>query len=247
MQITIDDIITKVVKVDSKAFNVAQINSVVYKYPELRGKSKAPTFALTYQGTFSTLMNNCGFTEYEAKAVEANFHNLYEDSLKWIKDKLDECCQKGYATVAFGLRIRTPLLAKSILNNTATARESAAEARSVGNAMSGQSYGMLNNRAASAFMEKVWASEHKYKILPVSLIHDAIYLLVKDDVHTLKWVNDHLIEEMSWQELPEIMHPLVKLEAELDLFHPTWATAITIPNKLSAKDIKAHVKASISK
>lgn len=247
MEITFDDLVIEVKMIETNTYNVNQINSIVYKYPELRGKSKAPTFALTYQGTFSTLMNNCGFTEYEAKAVEANFHNLYEDSLVWIKDKLDECCEKGYATVAFGLRIRTPLLAKSILNNGATARESRAEARSVGNAMSGQSYGLLNNRAACAFMEKVWDSEHRYKIFPVSLIHDAIYLMIKDDVNTLKWVNDHLIEEMSWQELPEIQHPLVKLEAELDLFHPTWATAITIPNNLSAKQIKAHVKSEINK
>lgn len=247
MEITIEGSIQSLKEITPISYNVGQINSIVYKYKGLRDKSKAPTFALTYLGTWVTLMNNCGFPEPEAKSVEANFHNLYEDSLIWIKDKLDECCHKGYATVAFGLRIRTPLLAKSILNTSATARESSAEARSVGNAISGQSYGLLNNRAACAFMGKVWESEHKYKVLPVSLIHDAIYLLVKDDIHTLKWVNDHLIEEMSWQELPEIKHPKVKLEAALDIFYPTWADPITIDNGLSTQEIKTYVQKELKK
>ena len=37
----------------------------------LRQDSKAPTFALTYQGTYITLMNKCGFPEPKARAIES--------------------------------------------------------------------------------------------------------------------------------------------------------------------------------
>lgn len=213
------------------------VNAIKDSHPQQRQDSKAPTFALTYQGTWSTLVKNCGFSEQMAKQIESNYHQLYQVSDQWIQDKLERCCQQGYIDVAFGLRIRTPLLARSILGNSKTLREAQAEARSVGNAISGQSYGMLNNRAAIAFMNKVWASPYKYSIFLVSMIHDAIYLIIKNDLDTLKWVNDNLTSEMAWQDLPEIQHDEVKLEAELDVHYPTWAHAITLPNHVSREQI----------
>ena len=239
--------IESIKKISAKEFNVSMINSLKHREPELRQRSKAPTFALTYSGTFHTLMKNCGFSEEEAKSIEANYHELYKESDEWVKKKLDECCELGYTTVAFGLRIRTPLLGKSLLNNKATAKESEDEARSVGNAISGQSYGLLNNRAAIAFMQKVWESDYKYDIMPVSLIHDAIYLMVKDDVRIIEWVNKNLIEEMQWQELEEIKHPEVHLGAELDLFWPSWADEITLDNNSTIDEIKATVARSRAK
>jgi len=233
-------------QISTQTYNVMQINMVSVLYKELRQASKAPTFALSYAGTIYTLMKNCGFTKEEAQAVFDNFHHLYFESAQWIRDRLDECCRDGYATVAFGLRVRTPVLARSILNTSITASISSAEARSVGNAISGQSYGLLNNRAAIAFMDKVWKSEFKYDIFAISLIHDAIYLMVKDDIAVVKFVNDNLIAEMEWQDLPEIAHPDVKLGAELDLFHPSWASAITIPNGLSKDDLKKHIINSLT-
>lgn len=247
MKVTTIDAIDSIKKISAKEFNVSMINSLKHRESELRDKSKAPTFALTYGGTFHTLMKNCGFSEEEAKSIEANYHELYKESDEWIKKKLDECCELGYTTVAFGLRIRTPLLGKSLLNNKATAKESEDEARSVGNAISGQSYGLLNNRAAIAFMQRVWESDYKYDIMPVSLIHDAIYLMVKDDVRIIEWVNRTLIEEMQWQELEEIKHPDVHLGAELDLFWPSWADEITLSNNSTIDEIKATVARSRAK
>jgi len=80
------------------------------------------------------------------------------------------------------------------------------------------------------FMRKVWASKYRYDILPVGLIHDAIYCLVKDEVDIVAWANRELILSMQWQELPEIQHPTVKLGAALDIFWPNWSKATTIPN-----------------
>lgn len=246
MEITFTGEILESRTISVEDYNVKQINSIKKKYPELRNLSKAPTFALTYAGTFVTLMNNCGFSEEQAKEIEKRYHDLYTESDDWIKLELDKACVDGYATLAFGLRLRTPVLAKSILNSSITANISSAEARSAGNAISGQSYGMLNNRAVVAFMERVWDSPYKYDILPISLIHDAGYFMIKDDANVLRFVNDNLIECMSWQELPEIMHPDVHLTADLDLFHPSWSNPIELPHNATARQLRAFVKSKLS-
>lgn len=186
-------------------------------------------FALTYQGTWHTLVKNLGWSETKAKAVEANYHQLYKQSDIYIQDRLKQASKDGYVTVAFGLRVRTPLLGQVLFGAPKMPFEAAAEGRTAGNAM-GQSYGLLNNRAAVDFMQKVWASKHRLDILPVALIHDAIYLLIRDNIEVVDWANRELIQAMQWQELPEIQHPTVKLGAALDIFWPSWAKATTLPN-----------------
>ena len=182
-------------------------------------------------------MKNCGFSEEVAKQIEANYHKMYAESDAWMAQQLAECCQKGYATVAFGLRIRTPLLKQTVLNTSKTPREAEAEARSIGNAIGGQSYGLLNNRAIVEFMERVWNSPYKYDIVPVALIHDAIYLIIKDDLDIVTWANQNLTECMAWNELPEIQHPEIKLSAELDIFYPNWSNPITLKNNDDSETI----------
>jgi DNA polymerase-1 len=206
-----------------------------------RQKSKTPTFALTYQGTYHTLMANLGWPEKMAKEVEAAYHTMYKVSDDWIQDKLEQASKDGYVTVAFGLRLRTPLLAQVMWGGAKMPYEASAEGRTAGNAL-GQSYGLLNNRAAVEFWEKVWASKYRYDILPVALIHDAIYMLVKDDPEVVEWANRELIKSMQWQELPEIQHDTVKLGAALDIFWPNWANAITLPNDADQATIKKVCK-----
>lgn len=207
----------------------ASVNSMKKLYPQLRQDSKGPTFALTYQGTWHTLVNNLGFEEEKAKAIEAGYHELYKVSDAYVQDRLKQASKDGYVEVAFGLRVRTPLLKQVVWGSDKMPFEAAAEGRTAGNAL-GQSYGLLNNRAAVAFMRKVWASPYRLDIFPVALIHDAIYLLIRDRADVVEWANIELIEAMRWQELPEIQHPTVKLGAALDIFWPSWANAITLPN-----------------
>lgn len=209
---------------------VESINSISTKYKHLRQESKSPTFALTFQGTWMTMVKNLGWDEAKAKKVEANYHALYAESTMWVKARIAEAAKAGYAEGAFGLRIRTPLLAQTFLGTSSTPREAEAEARTLGNAISGQSYGLLNSRAMNVFMEKVRTSKYRYDILPVAQIHDAGYYLIKDDPEVVAFANQGITEAMAWQDLPEIQHPQVKLSANLDIFWPSWANAITLPN-----------------
>lgn len=217
--------------------NVDSVNSISETHKHLRQKSKNPTFALTYQGTAHTLINTLGFEEEEAKMIEKNYHELYKVSDEYIQKRLEQASKDGYVSVAFGLRLRTPLLAQVVWNSSKVPFEATAEGRTAGNAM-GQSYGLLNNRAAIEFMQKVWDSEYRYDILPVALIHDAIYILVKNDACIVEWANKELIKSMQWQELPEIQHDTVKLGAALDIYWPNWANAVTLPNNADRETIK---------
>lgn len=208
------------------------VNALKKPFDAERTDSKPVSFALQYQGTWLTLVKNCGFTEEEAKAIEANFHQLYAVSAQYTRDRLTEASKLGYTTLAYGLRLRTPMLKKTILNARNTPREAAAEARTAGNALSGQSYGLINTKASNEFMKRVRASEYRYDIRLCAHIHDAQYYLIRNNLGVIKWVNDNLIDCMVNRiegELPELSHPLIKLGAELDLF-PSWDKKITIPN-----------------
>ena len=215
----------------------ASVNSLKKTHPQLRQDSKTPTFALTYQGTYHTLMVNEGWDEEKAKRIEARYHELYKVSDEYIQTRLQQASKDGYVEVAFGLRVRTPLLSQVVFGAKGMPYEAAAEGRTAGNAM-GQSYGLLNNRAAVDFMQKVWASPYRLDIKPIALIHDAIYLLIRDNIHVVEWTNRELIKSMQWQELPEIQHPTVKLGAALDIFWPSWANAITLPNNATQEVIR---------
>ena len=218
-------------------FLAGVINSIKGKYPTLRQDSKPVTFALQYSGTPRTLVTNSGFDQEEAQGIYDRYHNLYKVSAIYAEAKKAEAAQKGYAEVAFGLRVRTPLMAQVLWGSSRMPTQAKAEGRTLGNALS-QSYGLLNNRAANEFMQKVWASRYRYDVLPCAQIHDAQYYLVRDDIEVVEWVNLELIKSMQWQELPEIQHDLVKLGGEMDLFWPDWSHPITLPNDADQDTIK---------
>lgn len=191
-------------------------------------------------------MKNCGFSEQEAKQIEARYHELYEVSDTWVQDKLQAASKNGYITAAFGLRVRTPLLKQVVFGSRNMPFEAAAEGRTAGNAL-GQSYCLLNNRAAAEFQSRVWASPYRLRIRLISLIHDAIYPMWEDDIDVTMWVNKNLVECMQWQDLPELDHPTVKIGAELDIFWPSWKYPLTIPNNATEKEIRTLAAAHIQK
>lgn len=213
------------------------INRIKKEYPKDRQESKAITFALTYMGTWKTLVNNSGFTVNEAVSIENNYHELYKESDKWLEANLSKATSTGYVVGAFGLRLRTPILKQTLLNTKTTPTEASSEARTAGNMLSGQSYGLLNNRAAIEFMDRVYNSKYRLDIKLVLTVHDSIYLYVTNNIDIISWVNKNLIECMEWSELAELKHEKVSLGAELDIFKGSWVEPITIPNRASTDEI----------
>jgi DNA polymerase-1 len=215
---------------------VELINSIQEKYPALRQDSKVPTFLLTYGGTYMGIMNALGWPEAKAKAVEKSYHELYVVSDNWIQAKLAQACKDGYVTVAFGLRVRTPLLHRTVLGTTKTPYQAEAEGRTAGNAL-GQSWCLLNSRAGSEFYGKVRKSEFRHDIRPCAQIHDANYCLVRDNVDAIEYTNTHLVKACEWQNHPDIWHEEVKLGGEFSIFYPDWSSEISIPNNASQAQI----------
>lgn len=191
-------------------------------------------------------MVNCGFSEEKAKKIEKAYHDMYAVSDKWVQDRLAIAAKVGYVTVAFGLRLRTPMLRQCVLGMRKTPYEATAEGRTAGNAM-GQSYGLLNSRAAMVFGRDYRASRYRLDIKPCAQIHDAQYYLVRNDVHVLAWVNATLVPHVQWQELPEIQHDDVKLGGEMSIFYPTWADELIIPNGADADQILSLAQEHLKK
>ena len=217
--------------------SVTDVNSIADDYSKDRSASKTVTFALTFAGTWSTLVKNSGFSEKEAKDIEANYHELYEVSDKWVYDKLKQASIDGYVTLAFGTRLRTPILKQVIWDSPKMPYEASAEGRSAGNAVSGQSYGQLNCRATNELRQRIRNSPYKYKIRISGPIHDSIYSIVANEVDVVEWLNINLIEVMEWQELDAIRHPSVHMESELELYYEGWHKPVKIPNGSSQEEI----------
>lgn len=226
--------------------SVESINSIQTVYGQLRQDSKDPTFALTYQGTYHTMVKNLGWPVEKAKAVEKAYHDMYKVSTQWVKNKLDQASKDGYVTLAFGLRLRTPLLAQVIRGTSRTPYEAEAEGRTAGNAL-GQSWCLLNTRAGVEFMSKVRGGKHRLDIKPCAHIHDAQYMLVRDDISALLYANEHLVKAVEWQEDPAIAHDQVKLGGEFSIFWPTWNDEIGIPKGATEKQVFDIVEQNLNK
>ncbi len=233
------DITAELQAAQDEATQVAIINSIEVRYPKLRQKSKGPTFALTYMGTWRTLVKNFGLTKDEALTIERNYHELYSTSDEWVRDRIAEANKTGYVELAFGLRLRTPLLPQIVLSSyDSMPYEAYKEIKTAGNAL-GQSYGLLNNHSANMFMNQVWKHpEYRTWILPCAQIHDSQYYLVRNHLGCLKWMNDHLIECMEWADLDPIKHDHVGLGSQLEVYWPDWSNPIKIPNRASLTRIK---------
>lgn len=216
--------------------SVVSINSIEKKYKPLRQESKVPTFALTYQGTYNTLMVKAGFSMEKAKLVEQRYKELYSVSVAWVDAKLEQAAIDGYVTAAFGLRVRTPLLAQVIRGTRRTPYEATAEGRSAGNAL-GQSWCILNTRAGIEFNAKVRRSIYRLDIRPCAQIHDAQYFLIRDSLPAIAYANEHLPEAVKWQDDPEIYHDEVKLSGEMFICYPDWSNEINLPNGATVKQI----------
>lgn len=215
---------------------VESINSIADRYDFLRSESKAPTFLLTYGGTYHGMISNLGWSKEKSQDIENRYHTLYVESDKWVADKLIQATKDGYITTAFDLRVRTPILKQSLLNTSSTTFEAAAEGRTAGNAL-GQGYCMLNNRAAIEFQELTLNSQYWNDVRPIAPIHDAQYFLVRENIDTLTWFNRELVRCMQWQELPELQHSVVKLGGDLEVYFPSWANKTSIPNGANQDEI----------
>lgn len=216
------------------------------EYKEERSRSKPVSFSMQYGGSTATLEKNCGFSPEEAKAIYENYHKLYKTSTEFKRRAIERAGEQGYVTGAFGLRVRTPTLKRSVQGLRVTPREVEAEGRTAANAIM-QSWCNLNTRSASKFMEIVRNSKYREDIRICAEIHDASYFLVRDDIDLILWLNNTLVKLVQWQDDPIIAHPDVHLGGELSIFWPDWAHEIVVPNHCSREELISLVDGFLDK
>lgn len=227
-------------------YSVNQLNEDGHKYAHLRQDSKTPTFLLTYGGTYKGMMDQLGWSEEKSKEVEARYHELYKVSDDWVKDKIEQASKDGYITAAFGLRVRTPILAQVIRGTSKTPHQAESEARTAGNAL-GQSWCLLNSRAGSEVMGQVRKSTYRHDIKPCAQIHDAQYYLVRDDIEIVAYANQKIVQACEWQDHPEIWHDEVKLGGKFSIFWPDWSQELSLPNGASEPEIREIFENHVNK
>ena len=96
---------------------------------------------------------------------------------------------------------------------------------------------MLLNRAiiaTNAHIEEAGYGEH---ILPINMIHDAVYFMLKDEPKYIKFLNDVLIEEMQWQEHLTIASNDIRITAEMEI-GKSWADLKLLPNNATLEEIQ---------
>lgn len=210
------------------------INSIKHKYPTLRQDSKNSTFALNYGGTASTLERN-GLSPELAEQIEQSHKDTYKVLHNWSKDNLNKMAKTGYVTTAFGLKVRTPALTKCIINDSLP-KIAAKEFLTANNAMS-QSHSLMTTVSATEFRKRVEESDYRNDIFLVNFIHDAIYLIVRDDAEIVQWVNTHLIDCMVKSGDDQIRGNIeVPILANLEVGN-SWGEMVELPEDSSIEHI----------
>jgi DNA polymerase-1 len=215
--------------------DVDSVNSIQDKYPELRRRSKGPTFALQYMGTAYTLHKRTGFSIEQATKIEKAFHELYKVSGKFNEKNKQFMEKHGYVECAFGLKLRTPIISQCVLGNSKTPHEADKEARSANNAIT-QSWGMLLNRAMNATNARIEEAGYSTDILPCNMIHDAGYFLVRNTPECIKFLNDVLIKEMEWNDDTKIKSTSVPMKASLEV-GKSWDKLTQLNNNATLEEI----------
>lgn len=215
-------------------------NKLIKKqYGDIRGKSKGPSFAMQYGCGPGKIQQLLKCSKAKAEQVYSAYHNLYSGLADFAQKNKIQGMTNGYVTGAFGLRLRTPKL-KAHKSGTKESTEVGSEARSASNMVT-QSWGMLMNRAFIDFDNRVEQSPYANKIRLINTIHDAVYLLVKDEPEVIQWVNINLVDCMKWQD-GLITSDEVKMEAEID-FGLDWAHQETLHNNATIEEITAFSSA----
>jgi DNA polymerase-1 len=207
------------------------INRIKEEADDLRSASKPVSFGKQYGAGAAKIAKTMGCSLERAREISDAYDELYKATIQYSRKNALFAKQNGYVTGAYGLKLRTP----GIYSSDDGIRSS--EERSLNN-MTVQSWGLLMNRAGILMQEAIERDGMTDSVILINQIHDALYLMIKDDPNVIKWVNDHLIKYMIEDFVEDQPIPLT---AELDIGY-SWDTMITLPNGISTEKVKEHRK-----
>ncbi len=182
----------------------------------IRFLSKAPTFKLAYGG-FPDADKGGVITQ----EIFDNYHNvLYPGITKYREEYVLPATKKqGYIHLGLGCRLY--------------ADDPDNQIRTLNNATV-QFWSILTLIAINELHYLIDKNKYQKDIKVIATIYDSVYLAVKKDAGTVKWVNDNLIKVMTAQYLKyEPIH-----NEAIGQIGNNWADLHTIKNNASLKEIK---------
>ena len=217
--------------------DVESINSIPELFKDVRTAGKPVTFLLAYGGTPYGLQTTCGFSKQVSNKVYSNFLKMNQVTIEWQEDKMYAAADKGYVTLAYGLRLRTPALALCAFGSSYLPKDARKQAKTATNALC-QSYSQITGRASIKVFDEINASKYRGKAFQLCDIYDCLILAIPNTIDSVLFFNEMLVRIMTdISEVPELTHDIVQLEAELEICFPDWSNPIAIPNAATAKDI----------
>ena len=219
------------------------INKLKDEAKDLRQESKSYTFGLNYGQEAPGMAKKQGIPIEKAIDIVNGYKDLYKELVEWNETNKKFMQKNGYVEGCWGHKVNTPLIKMSLINSALTPTQVKAEFRSANNAIT-QSYGMLTTIAGYRFQDALFKSKYRYKVLLINQIHDAIYLLMKNEPEVIEWVNNTLISIMGIMDEPKLIDAPVKLESELDI-GVSWDKQITLKNNMNQEEIKEYVKENL--
>ena len=203
------------------------INSIKTLAPDLRQQGKAVTFGANYGSTEYAVSRSLKISKEEARQVLDNYWKLYAKTKEYWSKVENEILEKGYVKGAFGLKARADL------SNIFDKAKYSSTLRSVVN-MTIQSFALLLYRTVFELQDRIEKMGYQNDIRIYNTVYDAIYIYVRPEPELVKWLNDNLIEIMTWEY--DKSFP-VKNEAEMEI-GLNQADLIEIPNNASIEEVE---------
>ena len=197
--------------------DVASINSLKEKAPDLRQKSKAPTFAMAYMGGTNPIMKVLKCSKIKAEDILTAYKELYPELDEFATDTIAFAKTNGYVIGFYGLKLRAPNIKAEDTEATSSMGRTLVNMRV-------QSSAMLTLASIAEFQELVEKHGLQKDIRVHATVYDSIYLFFRKDTEVLKFVNTHLLKFMCQPYEGQI----VPNDAALDI-GLSWANLKEIP------------------
>lgn len=187
---------------------------------DLRQNSKPHTFKLAYGG-FPDEHKGGVITQ----EIFDNYHNVLYPGITDYRENyvLPTAKNNGYIHLGLGCRLYSDNPDSDI--------------RTINNGTV-QFWSILTLIAINELNYRIAQEGLQDDIAVCSTIYDSIYMYVKKDAKTIKWLNDNAVEALCVDYLE---NQVVPNEAEGEI-GPNWADLSKVPNNASVKDIEAILK-----
>ena len=190
----------------------------------IRQKSKQPTFGMNYGAYPKKLVGYLKCALEVAQAIWNKYHHELYPGVTKMREEIVLPTVKANGRIHLGLGC--------YMNSS----EPEAEIRTLFNACS-QFWSILTLLTINKFNHHVDANELSEDVKVISSIYDSIYILVRDDVELIKWVNDLIIPILTKDFIEDQTIPNQCI-AEIGY---NWYDTIKIENNASLEEIELAI------